>query len=54
MRGREDTTNDLEFDGLSLQLNSSNLEINANSRDIALRIGVVSESKEQARLFSES
>ena len=44
----------MEFDGLSLQLNSPNLEINTNSRDVALRISVVSKSKEQARLFWES
>jgi hypothetical protein len=51
-REREEATHDLEFDGLSLQLDSPNLEINTNGRDVALRIGVVSESKEQARLFS--
>ena len=45
-RGREETTYDLEFDGLSLQLDGPNLEINTNGRDVALRIGVVSESEE--------
>ena len=43
----------MEFDSLSLQLDSPNLEINTNSRDVALRISVVSESKEQARLFQK-
>ena len=51
MRERERATHDLEFDGLSLQLNSPNLEIDTNSRDVALRVRVVSKSKEQARLF---
>ena len=50
---REEATYDLEFDGLSLQLDSPNLEINTNSRDVALRISVVSKSKEQARLWDE-
>ena len=44
-------THDLEFDRLSLQLDSPNLDINTNDRDIALRINAVSESKEQSRLF---
>jgi len=44
----------LELDGLSLQLDSPNLEINTNGRDVALRISVVSKSKEQTRLFRES
>ena len=49
--GIRDATHDLEFDGLSFQLNSPNLEINTNGRDVALRISVISESKEQAGLF---
>ena len=41
----------MKFDGLSFQLDSPNLEIDTNGRDVALRISVVSKSKEQARLF---
>ena len=37
-------THDLEFDGLALQLNGSNLEVDTNSGDVALRVGVVGES----------
>jgi len=40
----------LKFDGLSLQLNSPNLEINTDGGDVALRISVVSKPEEQARL----
>ena len=43
---------DLEFDRLSLQLDSPNLEIDTNCGDVALSVSVVSESKEQARLFA--
>ena len=52
-RERREATYDLEFDGPPLQLDSPNLEINTNSGDVALRISVVSKSKEQARLFGE-
>jgi len=40
----------LKFHDLSLQLDSPNLEINADGGDVALRISVVSKPKEQARL----
>jgi len=39
-------THDLEFDSLPLQLDGPNLEIDTNGRNIALRVGVVSEPKE--------
>jgi len=45
-RKREEGTYDLKFDGLPLQLDSPNLEIYTNGRDVALRVGVVSEPKE--------
>jgi len=45
-RERGEGTYDLEFDGLPLQLDSPNLEIDTNGRDVALRVGVVSEPKE--------
>ena len=45
-REREEGTYDLEFYSLPLQLDSPNLEIDANGRDVALRVGVVSEPKE--------
>ena len=45
-RGRGEGTYDLEFDRLPLQLDSPNLEIDTNGRDVALRVGVVSKPKE--------
>ena len=39
-------TYDLEFDGLPLQLDGPNLEIDTNGGDVALRVSVVSEPKE--------
>jgi hypothetical protein len=40
----------LEFHRLSLQLNSADLEINSNSTDVALRVGIVRETQKQTGL----
>ena len=44
------TTDNLEFHRLSLQLNSADLEINTNSADVALRVGIVRETQKQTGL----
>lgn len=44
------TTDNLEFHRLSLQLDSADLEINSNSTDVALRVGIVRETQKQAGL----
>jgi hypothetical protein len=38
----------LEFDGLSVELDGSDLEVDTDGRDVALRVGVVGESKQKA------
>lgn len=40
----------MKLDGLALKLNSADLEINADRRDVALGIGIVGETEEQAGL----
>ena len=40
----------LQLDGFTVQFNSSDLKIDANSADITLSIGVISESKEETGL----
>ena len=40
---------DLELDGLSIQLNCSDFEINTNGGDVGFGVSVVCESKEQTR-----
>jgi hypothetical protein len=42
-------THNLEFDRLSLELNSTNFEINADCRD-AICVGIVRKTEEEARL----
>ena len=41
----------MELHRLSLELDGPNLEVNADSTDVALRVGVVSESQKEARLL---
>ncbi len=43
-------THNLEFDRLSLKLNSANLEIDANCGDVTFCVGIVRETEEEARL----
>ena len=43
-------TDNLEFHGLAVQLDSPNLEVNANSTDVALGVGVVRKPEEQTGL----
>ena len=43
-------THNLEFDRLSLELNSTNLEINADCRDVTFCVGIVRKTEEEARL----
>jgi hypothetical protein len=43
-------THNLEFDRLSLELNSTNLKIDADGRDVAFCVGIVRETEEEARL----
>lgn len=43
-------TYNLKLDGLSFQLDGADLEINANGRDVALRVGVIGKTQEQAGL----
>ena len=40
----------LEFNRLSLELNSANLEVEADCRDGVFRIGIVHETEEETRL----
>ena len=47
---KKGVTDNLEFHGLSLQLNSADLEINSNSTDVALRVGIVRETQKQTGL----
>ena len=47
------STNDLELHSLPFQLNGAYLEVDSNSANIALRIGVVREPQKQARLETE-
>ena len=49
-RNEEKTTYNLTLDGLALQLNCSDLEVNTNCADVALPVRVVRESQEQAGL----
>ena len=41
-------THDLQFDGLALEFDSTDLEVNANRGDVALRVGVVGKPEQQA------
>lgn len=43
-------THNLEFDRLSLELNSANLKIDANCRDVTFCVGIICETEEEARL----
>jgi hypothetical protein len=43
-------THNLEFDRLSLELNSTNLEINADCRDVTFCVGIIRKTEEEARL----
>ena len=49
-RERNKTTDNLEFQSLSLRLNSVDLEINSNRTDVALRVGIVRETQKQTGL----
>lgn len=50
LSARREPTHDLELDGLALEVNGTDLEVDTDSRDVALGVGVVGESKEQAGL----
>jgi len=41
---------DLQLDGLAIELDRPNLEVDADRADVALGVGVVGEAQEQARL----
>ena len=43
-------THNLELDRLSLELNGTNLEINADCRDVTFCVGIVRKTEEEARL----
>ena len=43
-------THNLEFDRLSLELNSANLEIDADCRDVTFCVGIIRKTEEEARL----
>ena len=43
-------THNLELDGLALELNGANLEVDTDRGDVALRVSVVRETEKQARL----
>lgn len=47
-------THNLQFHGLSFELNGSNLKVDTNGTYIALRVRVVGEPKEETRLRSKS
>ena len=40
---------DLEFDGLAVQLDRSDLEVDADGRNVALGVGVIGETEQEAR-----
>ena len=50
-RNEKRDTDNLKLHGLSFQLNGADLEVDSNSTDVALRVGVVSESQKEARLM---
>lgn len=43
-------THDLELDGLALELDCPDLEVDSDCGDVGLGVGVVCEPEEQARL----
>jgi hypothetical protein len=43
-------THNLQLDGLAVQLNGPDLEVHANGGDVALRVGVISKTQQQAGL----
>ena len=43
-------THDLELYGLALELNGPDLEVDANGGDVALGIGIIGKTEQQARL----
>lgn len=45
---------DLEFDRLAVDFNSTNLKVHAYRTEVAFRVGVLSEPKEQTRLGSKT
>ena len=49
-KGGGEPTHDLEFDSLSLKLNSSNLEVYTNCADVALCVRVIRKTEQQAGL----
>lgn len=50
MQGRVvELTDNLEFHGLAFELDSSDLEINTDSRNVTFCVGIVGESKEETR-----
>jgi hypothetical protein len=49
-KGRGLRTYNLEFDRLALELNSANLEVDANCGDVAFCIGIICKTEEEAGL----
>ena len=45
-KGKTWQTDNLEFHSLSLQFDSTDLEINSNRTNVALRVGIVRETQE--------
>lgn len=41
---------DLEFDRFAVQLDGSDLKVDTDGRNVALGVGVISETEQQARL----
>lgn len=47
-------SHNLKFDRLALELNGPNLEIHSNGGDVTLRVCVIRETEQQARLRREN
>ena len=49
-REREKKTNDLKLDGLAVELDSADLKVDTDSRDVALSVGIIGETQKKAAL----
>lgn len=50
LHSKKGRTHNLQLDRLPFQLNGADLEVDTNSTDVALGVGVVSETQQQAGL----
>jgi hypothetical protein len=48
--GTSSKVNVAHLDDLAIQLNGANLEVDANGRDVAVSVGIISETEKQAGL----